>query len=813
MAFGLVCLAVTVFLASRSLGFGNDTWKATHRGRTAVAESVAMHCTYLVTDGNTDRIADDLGILVARNEDILSAGVRRDGKIIAQAGDHSEAWKDEVTQNGELQMFVPVFEGNNDWGQVELRFAPLTPGGWRGWLHHPVVKQLMFLTAVCLALFAIYLNKMLSHLDPSKVIPTRVRTALDTLAEGLLVIDKKKRIVLANRSFAKSTGISADRLQGGFVSDLPFSVREDQVSGTFPWVKTLQTSKAVTGSFLDYDVDGEHVTYMVNSSPIIAEDGSSQGVLVSFDDVTEQQQRTVELRKTLEVLEISRERIRRQNEELTLLATRDPMTGCLNRRSFFEQFERHWDSAKRFQQPISCVMVDVDHFKRINDSFGHLFGDEVLKKVSSALQESVRESDLLCRYGGEEFCVLMPQIDIAEAQEIAERLRHEIASIELADTSITASLGVSSIELGAEDPQDLLDQADKCLYVAKRGGRNCVVRFDQITEDEQLTTSEPIKRDGEESRVAIPFHAVTALVSALGFRDSSTAEHSRRVADLCVGISTGLLSSREIYVLEIAGLLHDIGKIGIPDAILLKPGPLTEREWKSMGLHDQIGVEIIESTFDCAALTEIVRAHHAYYGGTADRPELPQGDAIPVGARILAIADAYDAMTSDRVYRKGRSSEEAVAELRRCAGEQFDPVLVESLVEYLEIRDRVESIDSPDLSKQDALRIGLQIERLTSAIDNHDIDGLRKLAGTLKATAVEIQMPQLAEVAAELETLSQGDPEFDSILDITATLLDICRSTQKAYLDGTNARDIGVSRIADSEITYSELPTISLNSE
>jgi hypothetical protein len=282
--------------------------------------------------------------------------------------------------------------------------------------------------------------------------------------------------------------------------------------------------------------------------------------------------------------------------------------------------------------------------------------------------------------------------------------------------------------------------------------------------------------------VAIPFHAVTALMAALSYRDALTAEHTRRVADLCVLTAKDIMTQRECYIMEVAALLHDIGKLGVPDAILLKPGSLTQEEWAIMSAHDRIGVEIIMAAFSSPELTEIVRMHHAWYGGNPRSPELPTGEDIPLRARILTIADAYDAMVSDRVYRKGRSRAEAFAELRRCARKQFDPRLVERFIEAVTANDQSRHRPALAVSKQSALRIGMQIERLADALDSKDLASLTAMAGHLSATARKEGVPQIADLAGQLEQLARTQPDLMEMVKLTMELLQLCRSTQVSYL-------------------------------
>ena len=206
-----------------------------------------------------------------------------------------------------------------------------------------------------------------------------------------------------------------------------------------------------------------------------------------------------------------------------------------------------------------------------------------------------------------------------------------------------------------------------------------------------------------------------------------------------------------------------------------------------MNRHDRIGVEIIQSTFACDALTNIVRNHHAVFGGNPAEPDMPTADAIPLGARILTISDAYDAMVSDRVYRKGMSREQAFAELRRCAGRQFDPDLVERFIDVVTSRDESRRPEISTVSRRTALHIGMQIESLASALENRNLEELKALAGRLKATAEKQGISEIRDVASELEANVSQDADWMAMVRLTHDLLELCRSTQRAKITDDDA--------------------------
>lgn len=380
-----------------------------------------------------------------------------------------------------------------------------------------------------------------------------------------------------------------------------------------------------------------------------------------------------ELEARIEELEAVLTRERRASLRLEYEAETDALTGLANHRVFHERLGIEVERAQRYGRPLSVACLDVDGFKQVNDQFGHQIGDHVLGEIAARLLKVARLTDLTARLGGDEFAVLLPETT-AEAAEVVARRAHELIRDELAGPgpSVSVSIGICDLE-HATNADELLRFADGALYWAKGHGRDAVWRYKPET-IEDVSDHDRATQLARTQALA----GIRALARAVDAKDHSTNLHSDRVASLVRRLSALVnWPSDRADALHETALIHDVGKLALPDAVLFKPSRLTAGEYDLVKTHVSLGVQIAGEVLTDEQIGWL-RGHHEREDGSG-YPDGLAGEDIPAGARLLALADSWDVMTSERPYSPAMSISDALRECRRCAGSQFFPELVEIL--------------------------------------------------------------------------------------------------------------------------------------
>ncbi len=370
-------------------------------------------------------------------------------------------------------------------------------------------------------------------------------------------------------------------------------------------------------------------------------------------------------------------------EKMHRLSVTDPLTGVANHRELLPRLDSALESAARQDKPLSVLMIDIDNFKEINDSFGHPMGDEVLRIVGTALTGGSRPADLVARYGGDEFMVVLPDTSAESAHPMAQRLADDVERSAIPGSfdriRLSVSIGIAAFPADAESRRALIQAADQAMYFAKHEGGRRICHIDSSI---QTYERDPARLHALLERANLA--TIEALAAAIEARDPYTHGHTERAGEYAGAIATELgLPPSKRAALRLAAVLHDIGKIGISDAILKKPQRLSPQEYETIKDHSRIGYEMLKSVPFLKDELAIILHHHERVDGTG-YPGGLQGEAIPIGARVLLVADALDAMTSDRTYRQALPLEEAIRRLRAGAGSQFDAQVVQAALRCLQ---------------------------------------------------------------------------------------------------------------------------------
>ncbi|MBI3999390.1 MAG: diguanylate cyclase [Candidatus Omnitrophica bacterium] len=435
---------------------------------------------------------------------------------------------------------------------------------------------------------------------------------------------------------------------------------------------------------------------------VVKSEGAFRDIPRIIEGAYEKYQTEERERKLQEEIANKNVELRSANQKLAELSVKDELTSLYNHRFFQEKMVEEFARAARYRYPLSCLMLDIDHFKAVNDTYGHLAGDAVLKALGNFFVSHLRQADTIARYGGEEFVILLPHVGYEGAHLLAERIRKKIMDQSFSASSalslkISVSIGISSYP---EDPVDrketLVFYADKALYRAKGNGRNRVYLYRSMSKeyankipelkfnDEKVHQFRQRLFDVSEMAKRAYIEATKALINALEAKDQHTMGHAARVGYYSALVAREMgLGEDDVRIIEHAGLLHDIGKICIPDEILLKPGGYTHQEYEAMKQHPVLGYQIVKPIKFLAEEALIILHHHEWYNGEG-YPHRLKGKEIPMGARVVSVLDAYDTMrAAGGRYERTLNCEEAVRELIEHARTQFDPEPVFHLVQVL----------------------------------------------------------------------------------------------------------------------------------
>ncbi|MEZ6095182.1 MAG: GGDEF domain-containing protein [Pirellulaceae bacterium] len=722
---------------------------------------------------------------LAHNEDIVSIGLRgRHDSYRFLVGPHAQNW--ELDCQDATQSKIDILANGRHWGTLELRFAEIErPSGLFAYFQFPY-SLVLFVSSLTGLISWLTFTQTFKYLNPSKVVPGRVRNALDSLAEGLVLLDRDYNIVHCNHAFLSMVNRDDEDLVAEPIAQFPWQFGALIEA---PWKKCLDNAEPARGVLAELNVEGAVQKYSVNANAIQDGSGKPRGVLVSFDNVTLLEQKKEDLAKMIDSLRHSRDEIKKQNAQLKFLASRDPLTKCYNRRSFWELFEHYWAQCPKGM--LNIIMVDIDHFKSINDNYGHSKGDDVLRETGSMLLRLVGNHGLVCRYGGEEIAILLPNIDFDDAVCVANGLHQAFNSCLIGGLQVTASIGISNRNFGSMDTQHLLDQADQCLYYAKKHGRNQVVRFDQI-ETEGGEEAEKTDAIASVESLKVSYSNAMALFSALAYRDIEAAKHGLQLADLCVCVGRKRLDPRMLYLLEIAALLHEVGQLGtskLDRQILVADGKLNSSAYRDLLTMSS---EIARSALGNRVLKSIFLEFNPQDKNIVDLPEEAKSDLQACG-EIFHTCEHFLHEVNQTGRVNAESLTQTINKVKESLADQGQVQWLQPLFEntdaVIEILERPSQVQI-EFDEDSAAIVADHIEELCSSLAEKDISKLRKIVGDLHRDASRFKPSVVTDAVGQLhQAIEKRGAEFDDLIDLADQLLDLCRLNRKGVVQTAISAD------------------------
>ena len=511
ITIGLLSLTISLILIAYSFGLVPSENNAALEARARISENLAVQLANLAGRNDVVAIKETVETVLSRNGDILSIAIRNaEGKLLVDTGSHDAHWLEPIDgKSTATRVLVPLWDANVPKGRIEIAFRPFETGGDVFGIPRAMMTFVGFIGIAGLAGYYFILKRSLRELDPSRAIPERVKAAFDTLAEGILIMDESEFVLLSNDAFVKDIYPTPKSLLGINASMLPWVLGDGATPASdLPWRTAVREEKPVLSVPMSIrDPFGEEHKLMVNATRIVDGRGVVRGVIATFDDVTVLHRTNNQLSNSIDELQASQFTISEQNKQLLLLASSDPLTGCLNRRTFFAEAELKLQDTRSQGRPMSFLMLDADHFKSVNDRFGHMVGDQVLIGLADIMKRMCSDRGLVGRYGGEEFCIALTELGEQEVERLAEQIRRAVANVATLlpnGEPVTISIGIASLTDAHCEIADLVKRADEALYAAKTTGRNRFVNWSRMPSLPLTPKSQPAAQSGQRVEGALP---------------------------------------------------------------------------------------------------------------------------------------------------------------------------------------------------------------------------------------------------------------------------------------------------------------------